>query len=121
MIALIASPKVWHGKKVRTVGYVHLAFEANAIYVHRDDEIYGIRANGLWLDLPEDVARKYRRTGKAVDAYVQVQGTFNANLYGHLGRYSGTIENITRFEVRTPRERNPSPSNQKDGRAKPVQ
>ena len=97
LIQLIANPKDHHGKYVRVIGYVELEFEGDAIYLSSDDAKYGLTRNGVWLELSEGVivddAREYDRR------FCLVEGAFNAQNKGHMGLWSGAIENIKRFEV----------------------
>ncbi len=94
---LIANPKDYDGKVVRVIGFVSLEFEGNAIYLHQDDYKLNIYKNGLWIDVSDDIQKKK----PDFDAkYVLVEGTFNAKETGHMGLWSGSIQKITRFEVR---------------------
>ena len=46
MIQLIANPQVYDNKRVRITGFLHLEFEGDAIYLHREDFSYALkRAN----------------------------------------------------------------------------
>src|SRR5215469_2482144 len=49
MVDLIANPELFDGAKVLVVGYVHVEFEGRGIYLHKDDFVYHITRNGLWL------------------------------------------------------------------------
>jgi hypothetical protein len=42
MVQLLATPERFHGKRVRFTGFVHLAFEGNGIYLHKEDFDHGI-------------------------------------------------------------------------------
>lgn len=37
VIQLISTPELFNGKDVRVIGFLHLEFEGDAVYVHRDD------------------------------------------------------------------------------------
>jgi hypothetical protein len=117
MMALIANPKAWHGRYVRTIGYAHLEFEGNGLYVHRADYQNAISHNGLWVA----TARKGVVMKGAVDKYVLVEGRFSAKFRGHMGMWSGAIEDIRRFQVWSDPDRGPAWRRQKEGRSKPVQ
>jgi hypothetical protein len=80
------------------IGVGDLEFEGNAIYLSKDDLKYGVTANGLWIKLgelatPYNIAKNYN--GK----YVIVEGTFNKKNTGHMGLWSGSVENIYRYEL----------------------
>ncbi len=91
MIHLISNPEQYHGKKVIISGYLNLEFEGNGIYLHKDDYINSIYKNGLWCSIDE---LKYRKFNKK---YVIMEGIFNAEMKGHMGLWSGSIENISRI------------------------
>jgi hypothetical protein len=97
IIQLISSPEKFDGKYIRLIGFVRLEFEGDAIYLHEDDYKYGLTRNGLWLSLTEGCCGKDARTFD--QKYVLVEGTFSAKNHGHMGLFSGAIENIKRFQV----------------------
>jgi len=100
LIQLIADSRSFDGKRVVVTGYVTLEADNTAVYLHETDAAYGIVRNGLWLDVPvggeSHRARFHRR-------YVLIEGTFSARRRGHLDAFSGSIENIGRFELVEPR------------------
>lgn len=57
LIQLLANPQAYDGKIVRIIGFIHLEFEGNVIYLHEDDFRYGLTKNGLWIDLPRDISQ----------------------------------------------------------------
>jgi hypothetical protein len=52
IIQLIATPAKFDHKKIRIVGYLHLEFEGNAIYLHEDDFRARISENSIWINTP---------------------------------------------------------------------
>ena len=96
LIQLIANPLSFDGKRVLLTGYVVLEAENTAVYLHEDDARYGIARNGLWLEVPRGGESHRARFHQQ---YVLIEGTFDARRRGHRGMFSGTLENIGRFEV----------------------
>ena len=97
MIDLIANPELFDGKKVMVQGYVHFEFEGNAIYLHKEDFLYGIDHNSLWLSLsPSKGANEF---SKCQDSYALVRGTFSARMRGHNDMASGSLHDIAKCEV----------------------
>ena len=96
MIALIANPEAYDGVKVRFIGYLHMEFEGNAIYLHRDDFENCISKNALCISKPADVPPDEWQGLN--DQYVICQGTFRADWMGHMAMNSGTIDDIQRLE-----------------------
>ena len=98
IIQLIATPEKYRGSYISVIGYVSLEFEGNAIFLSKNDYQYAMTRNGLWLNLEEgkeigEFQKKY--SGK----FCLVEGVFSPENHGHLGMWSGAIENIRRFEV----------------------
>jgi hypothetical protein len=91
IVELIATPEVFDGKRVRTVGYVHFEFEGNGLYLHKEDYAHSLYLNGLWVDLAKGVSGT-----DCQDRYVLVEGTFRSGNRGHMGLWSGAVEEITR-------------------------
>ena len=97
LVQLIANPKTYHGKFVRVVGFVSVRFEGKAVYLHEDDYRHGIYKNGLWLALGG--SKSGHEYAEFHGKYVLIEGTFDANMKGHRGAYSGSIKNIKRIQV----------------------
>lgn len=96
IIRLIATPEAYDGKPVRVIGYARIVFEGSAVYIHAEDDKRSIAKNGVWLDIGKTGLNKYRSMdGK----YVLIEGRFDAKNNGHHDAFSGTIENINRFEI----------------------
>ena len=105
LIQVIANPAAFDQKRIMVLGYAVLEFEHQAIYLNEADAKHGITRNGLWLDVNQAM---YSNRARFHQRYVRVQGTFNAQRRGHLSLSSGTIENVTRFELL---DRWPNPAN----------
>jgi hypothetical protein len=97
LIQLIANPQLYDGKIVRIIGFLHLEFEGNVIYLHNEDFRYGLTKNGLWIEIPKDMTKEQM---KAVnDQYVICTARFVSKMHGHMGLNSGEVANVTRLEV----------------------
>jgi hypothetical protein len=97
IVRLIATPERYDGKTIRLIGYLHLEFEGNAIYLHREDFDRGIFEDSVWINLPNDINPGQR---KAVnDHYVICTAKFVAGRHGHMGMFAGELEDVTRLEV----------------------
>ena len=100
LVQLIAGPQNFDGKRVAVTGFVMLEAENTAVYLHESDAAYGIFRNALWLGVPlggeSHRVRFHRR-------YVVIEGIFNARRRGHGDAFSGSLEDISRFELVEPR------------------
>lgn len=94
MIQLISDPQRFDGKMIRVIGYLHLEFEGNAIYLHREDFDRAIHQNGLWIELTES---QLRTSAKLNNGYVIVEGIFSSMEKGHLGIWPGSIQHVNRL------------------------
>ena len=115
LIQLIANPQAYDGKTVRIIGFLHLEFEGNVIYLHNEDFRYGIEKNGLWIDIPKGMSQEQM---KAVnDHYVICTARFVSNMHGHMGMNSGEVADVSRLQVwpayrgAPPRPPRPKPNN----------
>ncbi|MBB6109606.1 hypothetical protein SAMN05421821_10522 [Mucilaginibacter lappiensis] len=101
LVNLIANPDKYNGKKIRVIGYLHLEFEGNGLYLHKDDYDHAISKNSIWVSIgpkhPEVSNLK-----QYSDHYVIMEGTYNSEMTGHMGMNSGSIENITRLDIWEP-------------------
>lgn len=99
VINLIATPGNYNGRKVRLIGYLHIEFEGDNLYLHKDDYDNGISKNAVWVDitgLTKDSLKNYS------DHYVILEGTFDSQMDGHMGMNSGSIKSITRLNLWEP-------------------
>jgi hypothetical protein len=95
LVQLLATPERFDGKLVQVVGYVHLEFEGNQICLHREDVRVHLSRNCLWL-VPPELSADAR--SQASDRYNIVIGRFNARSKGHMGLFSGAIEEVSRLD-----------------------
>jgi hypothetical protein len=96
VLQLIANPQLYDGKRVRFIGFLRLEFEGDAIYLHREDYQHEISQNALWVNLPFDMTKQEQQ---AVNMhYVICSGVFDASKRGHMGMFSGEINDITRLQ-----------------------
>ncbi len=94
LVELIARPERYHRRRVRVQGYLALEFEGDAVYLHEEDRRRLLTKNGLWIDFP---SMQERAPQDLAEAYVIVEGTFDATNSGHLGLWSGAITRVTRI------------------------
>src|SRR5688500_11478518 len=92
LVYLLAHPADFHGKRVQVVGFIHLEFEGDAIYLHREDSDAGLLKNGLWVAF-RDSTREH--AGLLNDRYALIEGKFSATNRGHLGLWGGSIGDIS--------------------------
>jgi len=94
LIALIANPSKFHARKILTVGYLRFEFEAQGLFLSRDDGKILVTKNATWLEVNEkslDAKVMRALSGK----WVRIIGVVNAKDNGHMGMYSLAIENIS--------------------------
>ncbi len=92
MVQLIATPEKYEGRHVRVIGFLHLEFEGNVLYLHREDYDHAIVGNGIWVELGRD-------NQKLSDKYVLLEGVFTAKEHGHMGMWSGALKDINRSMI----------------------
>jgi hypothetical protein len=102
MEQLLASPEKFQGKRVRVCGYLHLKFEDRAIYLTKDDADNHRTKAAFWISFEAKVELLGEDTRKTKlpdfdDAFVQLDGTFDTGVKGHLGAFAGGIDQITRL------------------------
>ncbi len=98
LVKLIATPEKYDGKRIQVIGYLHLQFEGDAIYLHKEDYKNSILENSFWVNFSNKLTKKIDPK-KFSDNYVIIIGTFNSNEKGHMGMFSGTFDNIVRLDM----------------------
>lgn len=93
IVNLIAEPKKYHNKSVRVIGASQIAFEGSEVCLSKDDLLFQISSNCLYLkfDIKTDNLTSFN--GK----YVLIEGVFDAKDKGHGSLNSGTIKEVTRY------------------------
>lgn len=97
LMSLITNPQHYDGQKVRSIGYMHLEFEGDCIYLRKEDYKQHIEKNGLWLEFKSDSVR--HRLSRLNDSYVIVEGIFDNHRLGHMDMNSGSIKDINLLDV----------------------
>ena len=97
---LILNPEKYHGELVRVIGVSRIEFEGDSVWFTKEHYYHWILNNALWiepdykaLNLTRDQLEQFN--GK----YVLLEGIFNKDNHGHLGMYSGALEQVTRFQL----------------------
>jgi len=107
LISILSNPEKYDGKRVRVTGFLHFQFEDSALYFSKDAADYLILENAIWVRYnekpslePQISQDKLKNRTINLDyfdgRYVMLEGTFKMNERGHLGAFSGTLENVTR-------------------------
>ena len=91
MIQLVATPTEYHGKLIAVKAFLHLEFEGDALYLHREDYLRRIYKNGIWIEL---LGRRDEAYMPLSDHYVEAIGIFDAESKGHFGMWSGTLKSV---------------------------
>ena len=91
---LVARPEAYHGKFIRTMGYVTLSLSGDAIYSSEADA--SDPKKGIWLELKDEELKKYRANFDGKQCILE--GTFNAKNRGHFDHWAGAVEKISRFD-----------------------
>jgi hypothetical protein len=94
IVQLIANPEQYDGRLVVLTGFVHFAYEADAIYLHRDDYEWSIYRNGLSLGRGGEGAVHLDESDLTFlqNQYVRVVARFRANSNPRLDYdWSGTL------------------------------
>jgi hypothetical protein len=97
LVAVIANPDRYDGKRVWVEGFLNLAFEGDALYLGRSDRDAGLMRNSVWVDGPNFEEPEARRALNG--RYVMLQGRFNTHSNGHFGMHTGTFEDVSSIVV----------------------
>jgi hypothetical protein len=107
IVQLIATPDLFHGKKVVVTGYLTIGFEDNVLYLSQEDARVGNFKNGVWVGYAKEVSSRadlaeydeyYRRLKPYDKSYVSIEATFDARNTGHLDCCSGELVAVTRID-----------------------
>jgi hypothetical protein len=106
MVTLLADPQAYDGRFIRTIGFMCLEYEGDALYLHEEDYRYGVTKNALALNL----SPAQRKQSKGLSPkHVIVEGTLHAN-GPETSDYAAAIGGITRLEQWRQRPDIPAPT-----------
>lgn len=95
MVALLASPQKYDGKLIRTIGFMCIEFENDALYLHEEDYRYGENKNSFSLRLSDSQRKQF----KALSLNrVVIEATVYANGL-EATEWAGALGNIKRLEL----------------------
>lgn len=94
MLQLIATPERYDGKTIRVTAFLHLEFEGNALYLHREDYENALVSNSIAIEFTDTEAMTSK---KYQNSYVLMEGRFSATTRGHFGAGQGSLSQITRL------------------------
>ena len=99
IMRLIAAPERFAGKLVCVIGFLNIAFEGNAIYLHEEDFRRSLYMNSLFVHADDTMMTQLK---KLSGHYVLIQGIFDPSQKGHMGLSSGGITKISRADAWNP-------------------
>ncbi len=129
LVSVLANPEKYDGKRITVTGFLHFQFEDSGLYLSKEAADYLITENSIWVRYSTDAKLDWR-CGEKFPAtlglsyfdgrYVTLSGTFNMKERGHMGAFSGVLEDVVSVrEQRRWFDGNKKVVNQdKDGRIK---
>ena len=93
LIRLIANPREYDGRYIRVYGYLHMEFERDALFIHREDCEQWLEPNSVDIGISKGAMSKKMRG--LSDRYVFLEGKF----YYRKGDEKGTLWRVTRTEL----------------------
>jgi hypothetical protein len=98
LVELLCQREKWDGKAIRVVGFGHLEFEGQALYLHQEDCEWRTSMNSVALDVPSSDPAFLRWN----DRYVVVEGIFKAWARGPgaASLRAGMIGQVSRYDPR---------------------
>ena len=98
LISLFATPDKYHDMPISVIGVSNIAFEHNSLYLSKEHWANFVWKNSIWITPNyEAIGKTKKELSKFNGQYVLVKGVFDKNNYGHLGLFSGAIDNVTGF------------------------
>jgi hypothetical protein len=92
MLALLAAPQRYNGKTIRTIGYLYLRSDGDALFSHREDLEIPILKDSFSLELSPEQKQQFKALNLT---YVMVQGVVRSSGPDGPELSSGTITHVT--------------------------
>lgn len=96
MVALVANPQKYEGKVIRTVGFLLVEFESDALFVHEEDCRHGLTQNSMALRLSQAQRKQFKNLS---GHYVIIEATVHANGPEAGAMWAGALGEITRVDA----------------------
>ncbi len=94
LIRLIANPRVYDGRRVRLIGFMHLEFEGDALYLDR--EAFEAANDYSSVRIAWSMGDAQRVAKRLNDRYVLIEATFNAG--DEDDGFALRLQDLTRLE-----------------------
>jgi hypothetical protein len=91
LLQLLANPDKFDGMQVSVIGFLHLQFEGDTLWLHKEDFEQAIVGNMVSVVVTKDIEKKRKELN---DRYVIIVATFDAKDKGHMSLCSGTLKDI---------------------------
>jgi hypothetical protein len=72
MVALLGSPAKYSGKHVRTMGFLLVEFEGNALYLHEEDYRFALMGNAVEIAFSKAQEERFKKLSLT---HVLIEGT----------------------------------------------
>ena len=96
MVMLLANPEHYDGHVIRTIGFLAVENEGDALYLHKEDYRCGLTQNSFALRLDESQRKQWKDANLK---YVIIEARLNAYGLERDDRWGGAIDHITRLEA----------------------
>lgn len=93
LVAVIANPAAYDGRRVMLDGYLNIEFEDSALFLSKTDHDLFFHKNGIMFDPPRDISRPHRAALSG--RYATIEGVFVADKAPYTWGYSGSITDVT--------------------------
>lgn len=93
LVQVLANQDHFDGKTIRLSGFLTVGFEDSAIYLSKDDALYHITANGLWIEFEQESPIANNATDFD-NKYVVLSGKFKKGHRGHLSLWQGSLVEV---------------------------
>lgn len=92
MLALLSAPQKYSGKTIRTIGYLYLRSDGDALFFHQEDLEIPLLKDSFALELTPEQKQQFKGLNLT---YVMVQGVMQSSGPDGPGLNSGTITHVT--------------------------
>jgi|GEM_PF-4743144 len=93
---ILKNPDVYEGTHLQVVGYLHLDWEADAIYSKKSDLKNRHYKKGLWVHVNQF---KFKHSSELKNRYVIIDAVFDANDHGSGHLWGGALKSITAIKA----------------------
>ena len=99
MVAILARPEDFEGRRVRVQGVLHLELEGDQLCLDKDSVRHIVPKNCIWVGLDPRLQKSCKEISQWNGWYALLEGEISAKDHGHMGLFQASVRDVSHILV----------------------